>query len=76
MLTANTLMIFIVCHCQREKRRMELTIPVVMISYNSANVLTTATVTPEMTQEEVVNHGMPERVRLYAGGDRPILLRM
>lgn len=46
-------------------------IPVVMISYNSANVLTTATVTPEMTQEEIVNHGMPERVRLYAGGDRP-----
>jgi len=46
-------------------------IPVVMISYNSANVLTTATVTPEMVQEDIVNHGMPERVRLYAGGDRP-----
>mmetsp|Transcript_14845 Transcript_14845/g.22837 ORF Transcript_14845/g.22837 Transcript_14845/m.22837 type:complete len:472 (-) Transcript_14845:60-1475(-) len=46
-------------------------IPVVMISYNSANVLTTATITPEMEAEEIVNHGMPERVRLYAGGDRP-----
>jgi len=46
-------------------------IPVVMISYNSANILTTATVTPEMEQEDIINHGMPERIRLYAGGDRP-----
>jgi hypothetical protein len=46
-------------------------IPVVMISYNSANVLTTATVTAEMSAEDVVNHGMPDRIRLYAGGDRP-----
>lgn len=46
-------------------------IPVVMISYNSANVLTTATITPEMEAEDIINHGMPERVRLYAGGDRP-----
>jgi PA domain len=36
-------------------------IPVVMISLNSANVLTTATVTPEMQQEDIINHGMPER---------------
>lgn len=36
-------------------------IPVVMISLNSANVLTTATVTPEMKQEDILNHGMPER---------------
>jgi PA domain len=46
-------------------------IPVVMMSYNSANVLTSATVTSEMSQDDIVNHGMPERVRLYAGGDRP-----
>ena len=46
-------------------------IPVVMISYNSANVLTTATVTSDMKAEDVVNNGMPDRVRLYSGGDRP-----
>ena len=49
----------------------EIDIPVVMISMNSANVLTSATVTPGMAQEDIMNHGMPERVRLYAGGDRP-----
>lgn len=49
----------------------EIQIPVVMISLNSANVLTTATVTPEMKRRDIVNNGMPERVRLYAGGDRP-----
>ena len=49
----------------------DLDIPVVMISLNSANVLTTATVTPDMSPSDIVNHGMPERVRLYAGGDRP-----
>ena len=54
-----------------EEDSNQVDIPVVMISLNSANVLTTATVTPEMTSEEIVNHGMPERVRLYAGGDRP-----
>lgn len=46
-------------------------IPVVMVSLNSANVLTTATVEPDMDATDIVNHGMPERVRLYAGGDRP-----
>lgn len=49
----------------------EIDIPVVMISMNSANVLTSATVSPDMAQQDIVNHGMPERVRLYAGGDRP-----
>jgi hypothetical protein len=49
----------------------EIDIPVVMISLNSANVLTTATVEPGMDQSQIVNHGMPDRVRLYAGGDRP-----
>ena len=36
-------------------------IPVVMMSYNSATILTSATVTPETKPEEIVNHGMPER---------------
>jgi hypothetical protein len=49
----------------------DIDIPVVMVSLNSANVLTTATVTSEMQAHEIVNHGMPDRVRLYAGGDRP-----
>jgi len=49
----------------------DIDIPVIMVSLNSANVLTTATVDAGMTQEEIVNHGMPDRVRLYAAGDRP-----
>ena len=49
----------------------EIDIPVVMISLNSANVLTTATVEPHMEQKDIVNNGMPDRIRLYAGGDRP-----
>jgi hypothetical protein len=49
----------------------DIDIPVVMISLNSANVLTTATVTHDMKPADIVNHGMPDRVRLYAGGDRP-----
>jgi hypothetical protein len=50
---------------------IDVDIPVVMISLNSANVLTSATVTPDMNKDDIVNNGMPERVRLYAGGDRP-----
>lgn len=49
----------------------EVDIPVCMISLNSANVLTTATVSPDMKPADIVNNGMPDRVRLYAGGDRP-----
>mmetsp|Transcript_17292 Transcript_17292/g.47631 ORF Transcript_17292/g.47631 Transcript_17292/m.47631 type:complete len:532 (-) Transcript_17292:3048-4643(-) len=49
----------------------DIDIPVVMISLNSANVLTTATVEPHMEQKDIVNNGMPDRIRLYAGGDRP-----
>ena len=49
----------------------DIDIPVVMISLNSANVLTTATVEAHMKAEDIVNNGMPERIRLYAGGDRP-----
>jgi PA domain len=54
-----------------EEGAQDIDIPVVMISMNSANVLTSATVTANMAAEDIVNHGMPERVRLYAGGDRP-----
>jgi len=49
----------------------DIDIPVVMISLNSANVLTTATVESHMEQKDIVNNGMPDRIRLYAGGDRP-----
>jgi hypothetical protein len=49
----------------------EIDIPVVMISLNSANVLTSASVSPRMKRSQIVNNGMPDRVRLYAGGDRP-----
>eukprot|EP00536_Pseudo-nitzschia_multiseries_P009808 jgi/Psemu1/325782/estExt_fgenesh1_pg.C_2850002 len=49
----------------------DIDIPVVMISLNSANVLTTATVEAHMEQKDIVNNGMPDRIRLYAGGDRP-----
>ena len=48
----------------------EIDIPVVMISYTSGSALTSATVTRGMRQEDVVNNGMPDRVRLYAAGDR------
>jgi len=56
---------------ESEEGAEEIDVPVVMISMNSANVLTSATVKPNMAAEDIVNHGMPERVRLYAGGDRP-----
>mmetsp|Transcript_37258 Transcript_37258/g.57210 ORF Transcript_37258/g.57210 Transcript_37258/m.57210 type:complete len:512 (+) Transcript_37258:102-1637(+) len=45
--------------------------PVLMISLNSGNILATASATENMSKEEVINNGMPERIRLYAGGDRP-----
>lgn len=49
----------------------EIQIPVAMISMNSATALTTATITSETKRRDIVNNGMPDRVRLYAGGDRP-----
>jgi hypothetical protein len=42
-----------------------VTIPTLMISLNSANSLTTATVAAGMKPSDIVNHGMPDRVRLY-----------
>jgi len=59
---------------EAEYAEQNIDIPVIMVSRTSGNVLTTALVEEGMTQEEIrslPNHGMPERVRLYAGGDRP-----
>lgn len=44
-----------------EEGSEQIDIPVVMISLNSANVLTAATVTEDMKQEDIVNNGLPER---------------
>jgi hypothetical protein len=44
----------------------------VMISLNSANALTTATVTPEMKPSDIVNNGMPDRVRLYGTSNKVV----
>jgi len=56
---------------EEEQYAEDIDIPVVMISLNSANILTTATVTPTTEQKDIVNNGMPDRMRLYAGNDRP-----
>lgn len=47
-------------------------IPVIMVSLQAGNVITTATAT-EGSDPKDVNRGaaLPERIRLYAGGDRP-----
>eukprot|EP00551_Chaetoceros_affinis_P012011 CAMPEP_0203682094 /NCGR_PEP_ID=MMETSP0090-20130426/44691_1 /ASSEMBLY_ACC=CAM_ASM_001088 /TAXON_ID=426623 /ORGANISM="Chaetoceros affinis, Strain CCMP159" /LENGTH=594 /DNA_ID=CAMNT_0050550867 /DNA_START=241 /DNA_END=2025 /DNA_ORIENTATION=+ len=49
----------------------EIDFPVVMVSLASGNLITTATVEEGMEEEDIVNNGMPERIRLYAAGDRP-----
>jgi hypothetical protein len=47
-------------------------IPVIMVSLQAGNVITTALATEDMDPKEVnKGKGLPERVRLYAGGDRP-----
>jgi len=46
-------------------------IPVIMVSLGSGNLITTATVDENTDEKDIVNDGMPERVRLYAAGDRP-----
>ena len=47
-------------------------IPVIMVSLQAGNVITTALATDDM-DPAIVNSGgaLPDRVRLYAGGDRP-----
>lgn len=46
-------------------------IPVVMVSLASGNMITTATVNETTKPEDIVNNGMPERIRMYAADDRP-----
>lgn len=46
-------------------------IPIIMVSLASGNLITSATVEEGMAEEDIVNNGMPERVRLYGAGDRP-----
>lgn len=46
-------------------------IPIIMVSLASGNLITTATVEEGMDEEDIVNDGMPDRVRLYGAGDRP-----
>ena len=56
---------------EKEYAESKIDIPVVMVGLASGNLLTTATVTEGMEEKDVVNNGMPDRVRLYAAGDRP-----
>ena len=47
-------------------------IPIFMVSLQAGNVITTALATEDMDPTEVnKGAGLPDRVRLYAGGDRP-----
>jgi len=46
-------------------------IPIIMVSLGSGNLITTATVEEGMDEKDIVNDGMPDRVRLYGAGDRP-----
>lgn len=47
-------------------------IPVFMVSLQAGNVITTALATEDMDNDTVNSGGaLPDRVRLYAGGDRP-----
>lgn len=57
---------------EREYADANVDIPVFMVSLQAGNVITTALATDDMPAD-VVNSGgaLPERVRLYAGGDRP-----
>ena len=59
---------------EEEERYAEehIDIPVIMVSLQAGNIITTALATDDM-DPALVNSGgaLPERVRLYAGGDRP-----
>eukprot|EP00977_Amphora_coffeiformis_P011215 scaffold2688_cov157-Amphora_coffeaeformis.AAC.7 len=57
-----------------EQGAKEIEIPVVMISLNSANLLASATydnTSRRSPPSRLTNKYLPERVRLYAGDDRP-----
>lgn len=56
---------------EAEYAERNIDIPTFMVSMSSANILTSATVTKHTKPEDIVNNGMPDRVRLYAAGDRP-----
>jgi len=56
---------------EREWAEENIDIPVIMVSLGSGNLITTATVEEGMDEKDIVNDGMPERIRLYAAGDRP-----
>eukprot|EP00579_Thalassiosira_antarctica_P006028 CAMPEP_0201883034 /NCGR_PEP_ID=MMETSP0902-20130614/15106_1 /ASSEMBLY_ACC=CAM_ASM_000551 /TAXON_ID=420261 /ORGANISM="Thalassiosira antarctica, Strain CCMP982" /LENGTH=503 /DNA_ID=CAMNT_0048411737 /DNA_START=44 /DNA_END=1555 /DNA_ORIENTATION=+ len=57
---------------EAEYAEANIDIPVIMVSLQAGNVITTAMATDD-TAPEIVNKGgaLPDRVRLYAGGDRP-----
>ena len=57
---------------EKEYADKHIDIPVIMVSLQAGNVITTALATDDMDPKEV-NKGaaLPERIRLYAGGDRP-----
>ncbi|KAL3773143.1 hypothetical protein ACHAWO_011811 [Cyclotella atomus] len=57
---------------EKEYADKHIDIPVIMVSLQAGNVITTATATDDSDPNEV-NRGaaLPERIRLYAGGDRP-----
>jgi len=57
---------------EAEYAEKHIDIPVIMVSLQAGNVITTAMATTD-TKPEIVNRGgaLPDRVRLYAGGDRP-----
>jgi len=56
---------------EREWAEENIDIPVIMVSLGSGNLITTATVEEGMDEKDIVNDGMPDRIRLYAAGDRP-----
>ena len=57
--------------CEYAERHID--IPVIMVSLSSGNVLTTANLPSDESRTHITNPqlAMPDRVRLYAGGDRP-----
>jgi len=55
---------------EREYAEEHIDIPIIMISLSSGHLITTATVEEGMKEEDIVNDGMPDRIRLYATEDR------
>lgn len=57
---------------EKEYAEKHIDIPVIMVSLQAGNVITTAMATDATDPKEVSKGaGLPERIRLYAGGDRP-----